>query len=120
MRIGNLELGIRNSCALALVLSIAANAQESTRTVADGVYSDAQASRGAAVYDAACASCHRADLGGASGPALREERFDRGFAGKDLKDVTAIDKVRIQRVADVMYQFGLLLARFNVTPMIGP
>jgi NitT/TauT family transport system substrate-binding protein len=33
---------------------------------------------------------------------------------------TAIDKVRIQRVADVMYQFGLLRARFNVTPMIGP
>jgi NitT/TauT family transport system substrate-binding protein len=33
---------------------------------------------------------------------------------------TAIDKVRIQRVADVMYQFGLLGARFNVTPMIGP
>jgi NitT/TauT family transport system substrate-binding protein len=32
----------------------------------------------------------------------------------------AIDKVRIQRVADVMYQFGLLHARFNVTPMIGP
>jgi mono/diheme cytochrome c family protein len=70
---------------LALVLSIAANAQESTKTVADGVYTDAQAARGAAVYDAACASCHRADLGGASGPALREERFDRGFAGKDLK-----------------------------------
>jgi NitT/TauT family transport system substrate-binding protein len=33
---------------------------------------------------------------------------------------TAIDKVRIQRVADVMYQFGLLHARFNVSPMIGP
>lgn len=33
---------------------------------------------------------------------------------------TAIDKVRIQRVADVMYQFGLLHQRFNVTPMIGP
>jgi NitT/TauT family transport system substrate-binding protein len=33
---------------------------------------------------------------------------------------TAIDKVRIQRVADVMYQFGLLHARFNVAPMIGP
>jgi mono/diheme cytochrome c family protein len=76
---------MRISCVLALVLSIAANAQESTKTVADGVYTDAQAARGAAVYDAACASCHRADLGGASGPALREERFDRGFAGKDLK-----------------------------------
>jgi NitT/TauT family transport system substrate-binding protein len=33
---------------------------------------------------------------------------------------TAIDEVRIQRVADVMYQFGLLHSRFNVTPMIGP
>jgi NitT/TauT family transport system substrate-binding protein len=33
---------------------------------------------------------------------------------------TAIDTVRIQRVADVMYQFGLLKTRFNVTPMIGP
>jgi len=33
---------------------------------------------------------------------------------------TAIDKVRVQRVADVMYQFGLLHSRFNVTPMIGP
>jgi NitT/TauT family transport system substrate-binding protein len=33
---------------------------------------------------------------------------------------TAIDKVRIQRVADVMYQFGLLHSRFDVSPMIGP
>ena len=33
---------------------------------------------------------------------------------------TAIDVVRIQRVADVMLQFGLLKARFNVTPLIGP
>jgi NitT/TauT family transport system substrate-binding protein len=33
---------------------------------------------------------------------------------------TAIDKVRIQRVADVMYEFGLLKTPFNVTPMIGP
>ena len=30
------------------------------------------------------------------------------------------DKVRIQRVADVMYQFGLLKSKFNVSPMIGP
>jgi mono/diheme cytochrome c family protein len=60
-------------------------AQESPRTVADGVYSDAQASRGAAVYDGECSGCHRADLGGATGPSLREQRFARIFAGKDLK-----------------------------------
>jgi NitT/TauT family transport system substrate-binding protein len=33
---------------------------------------------------------------------------------------TAIDQVRLQRVADVMYQFGLLSTRFDITPMIGP
>ena len=33
---------------------------------------------------------------------------------------TTIDKIRIQRVADVMYQFGLLKARFRINPMIGP
>jgi NitT/TauT family transport system substrate-binding protein len=33
---------------------------------------------------------------------------------------TSIDEVRIQRVANVMYQFGLLHSRFNVSPMIGP
>jgi len=60
-------------------------AQESARTVADGVYTDAQAARGAAVYDASCGGCHRPDLGGASGPALKAQRFARDFAGKDLK-----------------------------------
>ena len=50
-------------------------AQEPTKTVADGVYTDAQAVRGSAAYDAACTQCHRADLTGADGPALRDERF---------------------------------------------
>jgi cytochrome c5 len=60
-------------------------AQEAGKTVADGVYSEAQATRGSASYDTSCAGCHRADLGGANGPALRGERFARIFAGKDLK-----------------------------------
>lgn len=63
----------------------AVRAQESGKTVADGVFTDAQAVRGAASYDNACANCHRADLGGGNGPALRGERFARIFAGKDLK-----------------------------------
>jgi NitT/TauT family transport system substrate-binding protein len=33
---------------------------------------------------------------------------------------TAIDPVRIQRVADVMYQFGLLKTPFNVSQMLPP
>jgi mono/diheme cytochrome c family protein len=63
----------------------AATGQDRARTVADGVYTDAQAGRGAAVYEASCSGCHRADLGGATGPALKEQRFAREFAGKDLK-----------------------------------
>jgi mono/diheme cytochrome c family protein len=60
-------------------------AQEPVKTVADGVYSEEQATRGAASYDTSCAGCHRPDLGGANGPALRGERFAKMFAGKDLK-----------------------------------
>ena len=62
-------------------------AQEAGQTVADRVYSDAQAARGAGVYDIACAGCHRADLGGNTGPALRDQRFAQQFAGKDLKSL---------------------------------
>jgi len=60
-------------------------AQDSARTVASGVYTDVQAARGALTYDTACSGCHRADLGGATGPALTDRRFARDFAGKDLK-----------------------------------
>jgi mono/diheme cytochrome c family protein len=63
----------------------ALRAQETAKTVADGVYSETQATRGAASYDTSCSGCHRPDLGGANGPALRGERFARIFAGKDLK-----------------------------------
>src|SRR5437762_7102849 len=62
-----------------------APAQDAARTVVDNVYSDAQAARGAAAYEAACAGCHRADLGGGTGPALKQQRFARQFAGKDLR-----------------------------------
>ncbi len=67
------------------IADAAATGQDRARTVADGVYTEAQAARGAGVYEAACTGCHRADLGGATGPALKEQRFAREFAGKDLK-----------------------------------
>jgi len=58
---------------------------QGSKTVDAGVYSDVQATRGAAAYDQICGRCHRADLGGADGPALKEDRFNRNFAGKDLR-----------------------------------
>jgi mono/diheme cytochrome c family protein len=71
--------------AMLATTTVAVFAQEGGRTVADGVFTDAQATRGASAYEAACAGCHRADLGGNTGPALRDQRFAREFAGKDLK-----------------------------------
>ena len=71
--------------ALALSSAIGLRAQEPQRSVLDGVYTEAQANRGAAAYDTACAGCHRPDLSGNTGPALRERRFTQQFAGKDLK-----------------------------------
>jgi mono/diheme cytochrome c family protein len=59
-------------------------AQDAEKTVADGVYTDAQAARGAASYANNCSGCHRLDLGGMTGPSLKEQRFARDFAGKDL------------------------------------
>ena len=76
------------ACA-ASVTDAAARAQETATSVADGVYTEAQAARGAAVYERACSGCHRADLGGATGPALKEQRFAREFAGKNLKALFA-------------------------------
>jgi mono/diheme cytochrome c family protein len=45
------------------------------KTVLDGVYTPAQAKRGQAIYGARCASCHRGDLGGFSGPPLKGDLF---------------------------------------------
>lgn len=77
-------------CALAALIAMAqpyARAQQPGRTVADGVFTDRQATRGAAAYSASCASCHRADLGGADGPALKDERFTRTFAARPLSAI---------------------------------
>ena len=69
------------------VLVHAARVQENARTVADGVYTDVQAIRGAAAYEASCSGCHRADLSGGSGPSLKEQRFAQVYAGKDLQSL---------------------------------
>jgi quinoprotein glucose dehydrogenase len=54
--------------------SIATQAQ-GTRTVQDGVFSDAQATRGRALYSQRCAGCHGPDLTGAQAPPLAGPAF---------------------------------------------
>jgi hypothetical protein len=71
-------------CGLVVVGSGYMAAQGTARTVAAGVYTDAQAARGATEYETQCSGCHNPDLAGGTGPALKEARFARDFAGKDL------------------------------------
>ncbi len=59
---------------LLLSLSVLTNAQ-ATRTVQDGVFTDAQAARGQGVYRQQCASCHGNSLEGAQAPPLVADGF---------------------------------------------
>lgn len=52
-------------CAVAIgALSLPIRAQDPTASVWDGVYTQAQADRGRALYNSSCASCHGDQLGG--------------------------------------------------------
>jgi cbb3-type cytochrome c oxidase subunit III len=55
-----------------------------TRTVQDGVFSDAQATRGQALYAQRCAGCHGPALAGASAPALTGDLFTNKFRMEPL------------------------------------
>jgi mono/diheme cytochrome c family protein len=71
------RLALLLSAALIGTLPAPARAQEKAGrpSVLDGVYTPAQARRGQEQFEQHCASCHRRDLGGVSGPALKGDRF---------------------------------------------
>ena len=63
------------------------------KSVNDGVYSDAQAKRGATLYAEQCASCHGEDMAGVADlfPALTGEAFGKNWQGKSVGDL--FDKI---------------------------
>src|SRR3954467_13364613 len=66
--------------ALVMFLTLASAAaqtppQPAGRSVLDRVYTSAQARRGQEQFEQHCAICHRQDLGGLAGPALKGDRF---------------------------------------------
>ena len=61
-------------CALVAWAATLTHAQ-TTRTVRDGVFTDAQAARGQAIYQKQCASCHGDALQGVQGPPLVADAF---------------------------------------------
>jgi mono/diheme cytochrome c family protein len=80
--------------ALALVTTVGANwivIAQASRTVADGVYTTAQAQRGQALYTTECRACHGATLEGGLGPPLAGASFLRIWIGRSLADL--VDKI---------------------------
>jgi mono/diheme cytochrome c family protein len=67
------------------------------KTVDQGVYTTAQAARGAAVFESQCATCHR-EVGGVA-PVLAGERFTRTFSDATLNTVFTTIKTTMPRAA---------------------
>jgi mono/diheme cytochrome c family protein len=78
--------------ATAAALHVPANAQG--KSVNDGVYSDAQAKRGATLYAEQCASCHGENMEGVADlfPALTGAPFVKTWSGKSLGEF--FDKIQ--------------------------
>ena len=74
-------------------------AQEPTRSVWDGVYTEAQAKRGEAVYRQNCASCHGVALEGieTAGP-LTGARFTANWNGVTVGDL--LERVKVSMPND--------------------
>jgi len=71
---------------------------QAPRTVQDGVYSNAQAERGQAIYAKRCASCHGNTLGGGQAPPLVGDAFVANWRSEPL--FTLVDKIQHTMPAD--------------------
>ncbi len=72
--------------ALAFGLAFTGEAQQ-TRSIADRVYSDAQATRGQQLYQTQCVTCHGAALEGVVGPPLTGDGFLSVWSARTLADL---------------------------------
>jgi len=60
---------------------------QQSRTLSDGVYTDAQAMRGQAIFTERCAPCHGDTLGGGLAPPLTGAAFNSDFDTQPLSDL---------------------------------
>ena len=73
-----------------IVVVVAAQNPPAKQSAWDGVYSDAQASRGERQYGRSCEQCHGPDLGGDAVmeiPALTLDSFMTSWNGRSVKDL---------------------------------
>jgi Cytochrome C oxidase, cbb3-type, subunit III len=87
------SVSVRVLCGVAFVL------MPQVRSTWDGIYTDAQSKRGAAIYAERCASCHAPDLSGMDqAPALAGAEFRTEWDGLSMNDL--FQRTRISMPAD--------------------
>ncbi len=80
-------------CVCLTGLLLAASLIAQSRTVADGLYTSEQATRGRALFTASCAACHGAALSGGLAPPLAGEAFLRVWSKQPLSDL--VNKIQV-------------------------
>ena len=77
----------------------ALRAQQASRSVWDGVYTEEQAKRGAALFSQYCAQCHGTELqGGEEAPSLAGGAFTANWNGLTVGDLS--ERVRVTMPPD--------------------
>jgi quinoprotein glucose dehydrogenase len=68
------------------------------RSASDGIYTQAQATRGGEFYADQCASCHGNALGGQTAPPLTGAEFMSRWSGKTFRDL--FEQIRVTMPSD--------------------
>ena len=89
-----LRLTLATACLAGAGVSVA---QEAAPDAA-GWYSAAQATSGQQLFNNYCAECHRPDLTGADGPALKGAAFLKVFGGQPLSDLYGVEHTTMPAV----------------------
>ena len=89
-----IEINVNKTARLCLLLKLfllqSIGYAQSFSSIGDGIYTVAQAERGAEQYAARCASCHSADLrGNSNSPSLRGMAFMFIWEGKSVGELYA-------------------------------
>jgi len=85
----HIRMGVAATAAGVALAAIGVTHAQTVRSARDGVYTDAQAGRGQAVYDKQCVSCHGQGLKGLAAPPLAGDAFAGNWQGQPLAELAS-------------------------------
>ena len=95
---------------LFLVTPLYSGQEQSSLGIWEGIYTEAQATRGQTVYQAECASCHRQDLTGQDmSPSLVGVGFSFKWQGRNVQELYASMRYGMPQIAPGSLSTAFLL-----------